>query len=63
MYRRLEEFREVWGQAGMDTPDKLADGLISDYRRRKESLSMRHVAKLLSAPVPSPTGDNQVSSP
>jgi hypothetical protein len=56
MYRRLEEFREVWGPAGLDTPDKLADGLIADYRRRKEKLTARHIAKLLSAEVPAPPG-------
>lgn len=63
MYRRLEEFREVWGQVGMDTPDKLADHLIADYRRRKEKLTMRHVAKLLSADVPSPADDSVVTTP
>jgi len=51
MYRRLEEFREVWGPAGHETPDKIADGLIADYRARQERLNGRHLAKLLSAPV------------
>ena len=54
MYRRLEEFREVWDFPGYDTPDTLADYLIADYRKRRETLSMRHVAKLLSASVPPP---------
>lgn len=63
MYRRLDEFRDVWGQVGMDTPDKLADHLIADYRRRKENLTMRHVAKLLSADVPAPLEDSAVSAP
>ena len=51
MYRRLEEFREVWAPAGHATPDKIADSLISDYRARQERLTGRHLAKLLSAPV------------
>src|SRR5262245_54988612 len=36
VYRRLQEFREVWGPVGYDTPDKLADGLIADYKARRE---------------------------
>jgi hypothetical protein len=51
MYRRLEEFREVWGPEGLDTPDKLADLLIADYRGRREKMTMGEVAKLLSARV------------
>lgn len=51
VYRRLQEFRQVWGPAGFDTPDKLADGFIADYKRRKESLNESHVARLLSADV------------
>jgi hypothetical protein len=51
-YRRLSEFREVWGPAGFETPDRLADPLIADYRARKERLTARHVSKLLSAEVP-----------
>ncbi len=38
MYRRLEEFREVWAPAGYDTPDPIADVLIADYRTREQSL-------------------------
>lgn len=56
MYRRLEEFREVWARAGYDTPDQLADYLIADYRRRKETLSLRHVTRLLTEKVPTPSG-------
>ena len=56
MYRRLEEFREVWAPAGYETPDPLADYLIADYRRRKETLSLRHVTKLLTEKVPTPSG-------
>jgi hypothetical protein len=51
MYRRLSEFREVWGPAGHETPDTIADILIADYRRRGERLTARHVARLLSARV------------
>lgn len=51
MYRRLEEFREVWEPVGFETPDKIADGLIADYRARRERLDGRHLARLLSAPV------------
>ena len=52
MYRRLEEFREVWGAVGYETPDHLADGLIAGFRSRNERLTARHVTGLLSAPVP-----------
>jgi predicted HTH domain antitoxin len=51
MYRRLAEFRECWGEAGYDTPDKIADLLISEYRRRKEELNERAVGQLMSAPL------------
>jgi len=51
MYRRLAEFREVWGPAGHETPDVIADVLIADYRQRGERLTARHVARLLSARV------------
>ena len=54
MYRRLDEFREVWGPAGYDSPDRIADNLIADYRSRKERLSATHLARLLSAPVTVP---------
>jgi hypothetical protein len=55
MYRRLAEFREVWGAAGYDTPDRLADGLIGDFRRRRERMNASHVARLLGANVPLPS--------
>jgi hypothetical protein len=51
MYRRLAEFREVWGPAGHETPDAIADILIADYRQRGERLTARHVARLLSARI------------
>ena len=51
MYRRLAEFRECWGIAGHDTPDKVADHLIAEYRRRKEELNEGDIGELLSAPV------------
>jgi hypothetical protein len=54
MYRRLDEFREVWGPAGYENPDRIADNLIADYRSRKERLSATHLARLLSAPVTVP---------
>lgn len=54
MYRRLDEFREVWAPVGYETPDKLADHLIADYRRRREDLSAGKLARLLSASVPAP---------
>ena len=60
MYRRLEEFREVWEPAGFETPDKLADSLIADYRARQERLDGRHLGRLLSAPV---SASVAVSSP
>ena len=56
MYRRLSEFREVWGPVGYESPDVLADGLIADFRRRKERMQASHLARLLSADVPTPVG-------
>ena len=57
MYRRLEEFREVWAPAEYDTPDKLADHLIGDYRRRKQKIEAGGLARMLSAEVPTPPLD------
>ena len=54
VYRWLEEFREVWGQVGYDTPDELADSLIGQYRERQETMTGRDVAKLLAAAVSVP---------
>jgi hypothetical protein len=54
MYRRLEEFREVWGPAGYETPDRIADNLIAHYKGRRERLNPSYVASLLSAPVTVP---------
>lgn len=54
MYRRLDEFREVWAPAELDTPDKIADGLIADYRRRDERMKASFIGRLLSAPVSPP---------
>ena len=51
VYRWLQEFREVWGPAGFDTPDKLADGFIADYKRREEKMNESSIARLLSADV------------
>lgn len=51
MYRRLAEFRECWAVAGYDTPDRIADQLIAEYRRRREQLTERDVGRLLSAPL------------
>lgn len=56
MYRRLTEFREVWGRAGYETPDALADGLIADYRGRRERLSQASLVRLLGAELPRPAG-------
>jgi hypothetical protein len=52
MYRRLDEFREVWGPAGFDTPDGLADAIIADYRNRKERINAKSLGKLMSAEIP-----------
>lgn len=54
VYRRLEEFREVWGPAGFDTPDRIADGLIAEYRGRQERLTARDLVRLFSAQVSAP---------
>jgi hypothetical protein len=51
MYRRLAEFREVWGAGGFDTPDAIADALIADYRARRERLNAGSLARLLSTEV------------
>ena len=51
MYRRLAEFRECWGMAGYDTPDKIADQLIAEYRKRREGLNEGDVGRLMSAPL------------
>jgi hypothetical protein len=56
MYRRLEEFRDVWAPAGYETPDPIADALIADYRARKETLSATKLPRLLGTPVPLPKG-------
>jgi hypothetical protein len=56
MYRRLEEFREVWAPAGYESPDPIADVLIADYRKRKENLSATKLPRLLGTPVPLPSG-------
>ena len=54
MYRRLDEFRQVWGPAGHDPPDKIADNLIAHYKARKQRLNASYVVQLLSAPVTVP---------
>jgi hypothetical protein len=54
MYRRLAEFRDVWGPAGYESPDKIADALIADYRKRHERLGAAHVGRLLSARIAAP---------
>jgi hypothetical protein len=55
MYRRLAEFREVWEPVGYATPDRLADSLIGDFRRRKEKMRASDVARLLGAEVSLPS--------
>jgi hypothetical protein len=55
MYRRLAEFREVWSPSGFDTPDPIADYLITDYRSRREQLNAGSLARLLSAEVSLPS--------
>jgi hypothetical protein len=54
MYRKLEEFRDCWGSAGFETPDRLADALIAEYRRRQEKLTASYVSKLLATPLSLP---------
>lgn len=54
MYRRLEEFRAVWGPAGYDTPDVIADNLIAEFKARHERLTATDVAKLVSSDVALP---------
>lgn len=55
MYRRLAEFREVWGPGGYDTPDAIADGLIADYRARQERLNASSLARVLTAEITFPS--------
>jgi len=51
-YRRLKEFREVWGPPALtrqyDTPDELADGLIAEAARLKRKLSRDSLASAFS---------------
>jgi hypothetical protein len=56
MYRRVTEFREVWGRAGYETADALADALIADYRGRRERLGQASLVRLLGAEIPPPAG-------
>jgi hypothetical protein len=57
-YRRLKEFREVWGppalREGYDTPDPIADMLIADFRRRRQKLDTSALQELVSRPVELP---------
>lgn len=55
MYRRLSEFRDLWGIVGLETPDPLADQLIAEYRRRQERIAARDLAVLMTLGV-SPAG-------
>lgn len=57
MYRRSAEFRDCWEPAGYETPDRIADFLISDYRRRHEELNAKYIGRLLTAPVSLPLAD------
>ena len=54
MYRRYEEFREVWGPSGHETPDVIADTLIAEFKQRRETINATYIGKLLSAPVSVP---------
>jgi hypothetical protein len=49
-YRRLDEFRSVWGPPALtkqlDTPDPVADVLIAEFRRRREKLGRSMLGKL-----------------
>jgi hypothetical protein len=51
-YRRLKEFRAVWGPPalikGYETPDPIADELIADFRRRRQKLETSALLGLLS---------------
>jgi hypothetical protein len=57
-YRRLKEFREVWGPPalieGYETPDPIADELIADFRRRRQKLEASALMGLLSRRVELP---------
>ena len=57
-YRRLKEFREVWGppalREGYETPDPIADELIADFRRRRQKLETSALLGLLSRRVELP---------
>jgi hypothetical protein len=59
-YRRLKEFREVWGPPalieGYETPDPIADELIADFRRRRQKLDDSALLGLLSRRVKLPAG-------
>ena len=60
MYRKLEEFRECWEPAGFETPDRIADALIAEYRRRHEKLSAGYVSRLVATPLVLPVAGTPV---
>jgi hypothetical protein len=59
-YRRLDEFRTVWGPPGLseqlDTPDLIADLLIAEYMRRLQTLGRPQLAGLAGREIELPAG-------
>jgi hypothetical protein len=59
-YRRLDEFRSVWGPPGLtrqlETPDEIADSLIAQYKQRQQKLERSALADTAGLVVDLPDG-------
>lgn len=59
-YRRLDEFRSVWGPPGLtrqlDTPDEIADSLIRQYKERQQRFGRSALAGTAGQEVDLPDG-------
>lgn len=59
-YRRLDEFRTVWGPPGLtrqlETPDEIADLLIAEYRRRKQGFDRSALSDVAGREIELPAG-------
>jgi hypothetical protein len=59
-YRRLDEFRSVWGPPGLtrqlETPDEVADLLIAEYRQRQQRLGRGAMSAVAGVELELPAG-------
>jgi hypothetical protein len=59
-YRRLDEFRSVWGPPGLtrqlETPDEIADALIAEYERRSQRFGRSALSRAAGQEVELPPG-------